>query len=372
MRKVFSFFALLCLLVTTVTAQNTSRLKGKLIAFPEQVNGLILNEPNGNKLTPRDTIQIGKHGNFDAQLQVKQPTLYVISFMGMPNSPFVHYMALPNEKLTLHIEYQPVVNYAVITRATGSDNMAAYQRFNNTIYQTLPTLFELTKEIQDTATSMTRKQEIQKQFQSINLQQQQDMRSIVEENSDKLISAFLVTYFEDNFSTYASLYQQVRDALIERYPSNNFVQHVDKRVKTSLEAIAPEIAMPGRNGDTLRLSQLRGKVVLIDFWASWCRPCRMANPEVVQLYHKYNADGFEVFSVSLDNSRDAWLAAIENDGLVWPWHVSDLTGWKSSGGTTYGVTSIPHTLIIDREGRIVARNLRGADLTRKLQEIFGK
>ncbi len=372
MRKVLSLLALACLLTTTVAAQSTTRLKGKLIDFPEQVTGIVLNEPNGNKLTPKDTILVGKHGNFDALLQVKQPTLYVFSFMGMANTPFVHFMAMPKEKATLHLEYKPVVNYAVITRVGGSDNMAVYQRFNNTVYQSLPTLFALTQEMQDTATSVARKQEIQRIYQSIILQQQQDVRRIVEENSDRLISAFLVTYFEENFSTYASLYQQVRDALIERYPSNSFVQHVDKRVKTSLEAIAPEIAMPGRNGDTIRLSQLRGKVVLIDFWASWCRPCRMANPEVVQLYHKYNADGFEVFSVSLDNSRDAWLAAIEQDGLVWPWHVSDLTGWKSSGGATYGVTSIPHTLIIDREGRIVARNLRGAELARKLQEMFGK
>ncbi len=372
MRKVLSLFALCCLLVATAAAQNTVRLKGKLHAFPEQMTALVLNEPNGNKLMPKDTILIGKHGSFDVTLTVSQPTLYVFSFMGLPQSPFVHFLAMPGEKVSLNMEYKPVENFVLITRVSGSENMDVYKRFNSVVYESMSQLLALSKEALDTATTMERKQEVQQRFQAVNLQQQNDVRSIVEENSDRLISAFLVTYFEENFFTYASLYQQVRDALIERYPSNSFVQHLDKRVKTSLKSVAPDIAMPGRNGDTLRLSQLRGKVVLIDFWASWCRPCRMANPEVVQLYHKYNADGFEVFSISLDNNRNAWLAAIENDGLVWPWHVSELQGWKCSAGATYGVTSIPHTLIIDREGRIVARNLRGAELAHKLQEMFGK
>ena len=119
-----------------------------------------------------------------------------------------------------------------------------------------------------------------------------------------------------------------------------------------------------------RLSDLRGSVVLIDFWASWCRPCRMENPNVVRLYQKYHERGFNIFSVSLDNRRDAWMKAIEDDGLVWPDHVGDLRGWQSAGGRLYGVSSIPATVLLDREGRVLARNLRGQELENKLKEIF--
>ena len=135
---------------------------------------------------------------------------------------------------------------------------------------------------------------------------------------------------------------------------------------------APEIEMTDRDGNIRKLSSLRGKVVLIDFWASWCRPCRMENPNVVRLYRLYHFKGFEVFSVSLDNNRDAWLKAIEDDHLTWPNHVSDLRGWSSAAGRLYGIQSIPATVLIDRNGKVLARNLRGQDLENKLKEIFAE
>ena len=155
---------------------------------------------------------------------------------------------------------------------------------------------------------------------------------------------------------------------------NDFVKHVDQKVRSVIAAgtEAPDIVMTDRNGKERRLSDLRGKVVLIDFWASWCRPCRAENPNVVRIYNRYHDNGFEVFSVSLDNNRDAWLKAIEADGLVWENHVSDLRGWSSAGGRLYGVSSIPATVLVDRDGKVLARNLRGQQLEHKLREIFGQ
>ena len=135
---------------------------------------------------------------------------------------------------------------------------------------------------------------------------------------------------------------------------------------------APDIELPSPDGFALRLSDLRGKVVLVDFWASWCRPCRMENPNVVRLYQRFHDKGFEIFSVSLDQSRDAWLKAIQDDGLLWPHHVSDLRGWNSTAGRLYGISSIPATVLVDRQGNIVARNLRGSELEKKLTEIFAQ
>lgn len=133
---------------------------------------------------------------------------------------------------------------------------------------------------------------------------------------------------------------------------------------------APDIALQDKDGKILKLSSLKGKYVLIDFWASWCGPCRMENPNVVRTYNQYKDKGFTIYSVSLDNSKPNWLAAIEKDGLVWPNHVSDLRGWQSAGAALYGVRGIPATFLIDKNGIIIAKNLRGQALERKLSEIL--
>jgi thiol-disulfide isomerase/thioredoxin len=166
-------------------------------------------------------------------------------------------------------------------------------------------------------------------------------------------------------------------------------RYVDKYQKTEPEAVAlvqqylkvpagsavggeaPDFTMNTPDGQPLSLKSFRGKVLLVDFWASWCGPCRRENPHVVEAYHKYHPKGFDVLGVSLDKSRDPWLAAIEKDGLVWN-HVSDLKGWQNSAAQLYGVTSIPHTVLLDKEGKIIARNLRGPALDAKLKEIFGE
>ena len=134
---------------------------------------------------------------------------------------------------------------------------------------------------------------------------------------------------------------------------------------------APEIAMNNPKGKEMRLSDLRGSYVLIDFWASWCGPCRRENPNVVKAYAEYKDKGFDVFSVSLDKTADRWKAAIEQDGLLWSNHVSDLKGWQNAAAKLYDVHSIPATFLIDQEGKVVASNLRGPALESKLEELLG-
>ncbi|MFY7972151.1 MAG: redoxin family protein [Flavobacteriales bacterium] len=143
--------------------------------------------------------------------------------------------------------------------------------------------------------------------------------------------------------------------------------------KIAVGQAAPEIALPDPTGKVRKLSDLKGKVVLIDFWASWCGPCRRENPNVVKAYNTYKKDGFEVMSVSLDKDGNAWKQAIQQDGLVWPNHVSDLLFWNSKAAADYGVHSIPFPVLIDKKGIVVAYgpNVRGEMLESHLKEMFG-
>ena len=271
-----------------------------------------------------------------------------VRVLDQQQSPMLHLITLPKERITLNVTYMPALNLFNLTAAKGSDNMDLYRRFTN--LNTRATLNQQTNVVVDS------------------------LAVLLSDTPGTLMSAFLVTFYEQYFEQYAPLYKKIRDALVGQYADNDFVRHIDSRLRSALIAgmEAPDIALPNPQGDTLRLSALRGKVVLIDFWASWCGPCRRENPHVVRLYERFHDKGFEIFSVSLDQSRDKWLDAIQKDGLRWPCHVSDLRGWNSAAGRLYGISSIPATVLVDREGNILARNLRGAELERKLTEIFAQ
>jgi thiol-disulfide isomerase/thioredoxin len=145
---------------------------------------------------------------------------------------------------------------------------------------------------------------------------------------------------------------------------------------TQVGQIAPEISNTTPNGKQLSLSVLKGKLVLIDFWASWCRPCRYENPNIVKAYNKFkdkdfvNGKGFTIYSVSLDKNKKSWIQAIKDDNLTWEYHVSDLKGWYSMPAQKYGVRSIPSNFLIDENGKIVAKNLRGPKLESVLEQLL--
>ena len=345
--KKFIIISLTLLLgfTTPSIAQNT-HIHGHIDGMPLNTQ-IFMNEVVGGHLQPRDTIKVDDNGNFSWKTQLKEAAFFVAGF-NMNKSPDLHIILLPKENVTINMRYTPSFNHLRLTHTDGSANMEAYKMFNN-----------LMPAGNDDIAQWNLKQNIS---------------DIILSHKNCLISAFLVTFFENEFTEHADLYLEVRDALIKKYPNDDFVKHLDNKLKGAIipGMVAPDIVMQDPDGKTRKLSDLKGNVVLIDFWASWCSPCRKENPNVVKIYNQYHNQGFDIFSVSLDKDRAAWVKAIKDDGLVWNNHVSDLTGWTSSGGATYGITSVPSTVLVDRDGKVVARNLRGPELERKLKEIMAK
>ncbi|MCR9173284.1 MAG: AhpC/TSA family protein [bacterium] len=178
--------------------------------------------------------------------------------------------------------------------------------------------------------------------------------------------------------------KRVEQSLMDRFPDSKYVENLGYQIYQIEQEFekhqnynsgtipAPDIAMANPEGEIMRLSDLRGQYVLVDFWASWCGPCRRENPNVVRLYNKYKNKGFTIFSVSLDQDPEAWKAAIIKDGLSWPNHVSDLKRWESPVIQQYGFSGIPFTVLLNKEGNFIAVNLRGEALEQKLKELFEK
>lgn len=197
-------------------------------------------------------------------------------------------------------------------------------------------------------------------------------------NSPALLPTVSTFDIDKEFSTYESVVKQLNQSF-KGCPTIDatYAQYLQIKKQNDAKNVlasgkpAPNFTQNDVDGKPLSLSDLRGKVVLIDFWASWCGPCRKENPNVVKLYNKYKDSGFTVLSVSLDDNKDNWLAAIAKDKLVWPYHVSDLKKWSNEAARAYQVSGIPFTVLVDKEGNIVDTKLRGVELEQALKTIFG-
>lgn len=212
-----------------------------------------------------------------------------------------------------------------------------------------------------------------------------DVETFVDTTSSPILGAYVAYKTLSGNPQFLSIQKKAHTKLAMAYPDGeltvgyqNFVNLYERQYQEQMaqELIqvgnpAPDIDLPSPNGKNYKLSDLKGNIVLLDFWASWCGPCRRENPNVVKVYDKYKAKGFTVYSVSLDKAKTNWEQAIAQDKLSWKYHVSDLQYWNSAPARDYGVRGIPKTFLIDREGKIAAVNLRGAEhIERELKKIL--
>ena len=213
-----------------------------------------------------------------------------------------------------------------------------------------------------------------------------DTAMVLERAYEKDIVKFIKAHPKSNIGGYAiwsvtfdwpkiDEYDEMYNALSEQVKKGKFGILADDKI-ASIKGItigykAIGFTLPDVNGKNVSLSSYKGKYVLVDFWASWCGPCRGENPAVVAAYQKYKDKGFDILGVSLDQNKEKWLQAIEKDNLTWT-HVSDLKGWQNEVAKKYGVSSIPFNVLVDKDGKVLAKGLRGAALEAKLAEIFDK
>ena len=197
------------------------------------------------------------------------------------------------------------------------------------------------------------------------------LRKFITDNSGSLASLAVIDRLSSE--TDMEYYIKLDKGLYSKFPNSNYVKMFHTRVsemnKLGIGTVAPDITLATPDGKNVSLSSYRGKVVLVDFWASWCRPCRAENPNVVKAYTTFHAKGFDVLGVSLDKDKAAWQKAIADDHLSWT-HISDLGMWSSSVVKSYNITGIPFSVLLDKEGKIVAKGLRGDELENAIRKLL--
>lgn len=212
---------------------------------------------------------------------------------------------------------------------------------------------------------------LREEFDRSEMQLNSDLKTVIRDSNPSLVSLYGLNFLdmESEFLFFDSVVTSNLAKFPEHFWPKLLSSNLEKMRKLTKGQLAPDFTLNDPNGNPISLYQLRGKYVLIDFWAAWCRPCREENPNVVNAYKKYGGDNFEILGVSLDRTKEAWTKAIEEDGLPWL-HVSDLQYFDSKAAKLYDINAIPATYLIDPEGRILDKNLRGTSLEEKLRELF--
>ncbi len=347
-------------------------IKGK-VNFPQ--NGTIqIQELKNGGTGASELIQLNKDNTFSKTLHLTEPGIYGVNFYG-------------KQAVNLMVDHSPIElnvdgnNQQGAVEIKGSPDHDLYQKIQlmyHVAFQDAPGLKAIEAEFQKAAAANDEKK-INELRSAYMKELENGQHEIVELLKQQPPSLALFHLLQDpnliDKDKNLDLFITVVDKFKKSWPNYHYTQELadvlDKLKVTAIGQLAPEIALANPDGQIVKLSSLRGKYVLIDFWAKWCGPCRHENPNVVKAYHKFKTKGFEVYSVSLDRNKADWVQAIKEDGLTWT-HVSDLKYFDCKAARDYNINAIPFSILLDKNGVILAKNLRGAALEQKLEEVLGK
>lgn len=342
------------------------------VGYPQQGH-IILEKIRENQAVPYDTFTVNENNVFKEEVNIDAPGYYRLNFY---NKQFV-ILILEDDDVKIDVDGNARNGYVKISGSDAHDLINEVQLVQQQ-FQQGPEVAKLNQEYTNAVQQGNLEKQEQLQEEYFELEESLNKKIMAKMDSAGLTLAVVDLLSSQKIldkDRYFQFYDKKAQQFAESMPENERVQAfddmVDKMRNTAIGATAPEIALPNPEGDTVKLSSLRGNYVLVDFWAKWCKPCRVENPNVVRMYKKYNDQGFEVYGVSLDRNKKDWMQAIEEDQLHWT-QVSDLKFWNSEAAQTYGINAIPFAVLLDPEGKIIAKNLRGKELERKLEEIFGK
>ncbi|MFN3918070.1 MAG: redoxin domain-containing protein [Flavobacteriales bacterium] len=326
-----------------------------------------------------DSVKLNKKGKFSLPAKVPEPDFYRIGFG--TEKDFILLVLKSGDKPAITADGKDINGTYKVTGSPDSELVRVY----------LDKIVSLSEFQENLQKSKSLPAENQLKMDSASKDFIQFRNDFITNNSKSL--AVFVAMGQLNRDTDVELYRTIEKGIGESMPESKYhaavkaqltevesyiteKQEAERIMKereklTAIGSPAPELNLPDAKGKVLKMEEFRGKYVLIDFWASWCGPCRKENPNMVKLYEKYNKSGFEILGVSLDNNKERWLQAIEQDKLTWPWHVSDLKQWNTAARTIYDFNGIPYTVLIDNQGNILEKGLRGPALEQKLHDIFG-
>jgi len=387
MRKVIWLMVLAAVLLVSCGNSNEFRIEGTLDGGAGKQIRLDLVE--GNQLQAVDSTVLDDKGHFVLKGVTEQPTFGVVR---TPANQMLMVIIHPGDRIVVNGSYASLEKEHTVE---GSEDTRLFEEFRVHLQENIARLEEINKIYRDSLRSpniAAITKDLRDRSMQVIDEQKAYTKQFVNEHAGSLASLLALyqqiapgMYIMDPMED-LDYYEKVDSALNLRYPEadpvitfhTQIAELRSRKRQQELEEqllgtgkVPPDIVLPDPQGDTLRLSSLRGKVVLLDFWASWCSPCRRENPNLVRNYEKYHQKGFEIFQVSLDRTKEAWLKGIEADHLDKWYHVSDLGYWQSAVVKLYHIQGIPTNYLLDRDGKIIAKNLRGEALGARLQQIFG-